>query len=447
MIAVDERIQAGLAAEGMGLAISDRPRYVGELCCRPGPQIPLGPDVLVPAVDVAPTDVGVAPTGWDEPGADVKATALLESLLDEDQLASYRSTGTFWVPTPRGRVRLGRRYDLRLVSGFGGESSLCVEPNTWERLPEGDIWATLVLWLSTDPDRFFSVAHKGEPWHDPAPGASQRAHVTHSAPLADFLDTVLDRLAEAHGSAAPAPVGLRSGLPKLDRCLATLAPGAVVLVVGAAGSGRTSLAMNMACATARLFGRAHEPGDPARAHVVFASPRNDAATVAGRIVFHKAFATWGSTRMSEGEWRRLSTAFGRIADEPWIIHTEPASTCAALAPARSDAVERRVFVVDDVAAFGPDAAATTAGARELACANDAITVLTSTARSVEGLAPGVVDSADVVIAIDSPQRNPAAASCGVQRKKVRVVKNRHGPRLACAAVHIEAWGRFVAVEG
>lgn len=58
-------------------------------------------------------------------------------------------------------VRLGRKYDLRHVSLAGVERSLCVLPDTLEQLPDGDLWVTLLLWLTHDPDRFFRAALPG----------------------------------------------------------------------------------------------------------------------------------------------------------------------------------------------------------------------------------------------------------------------------------------------
>lgn len=87
------------------------------------------------------------------------AERLLESLLDPAQLESWRSTSTFWVDTPFGSVRLGQLYDLRYrPRGSRGERSLCVVPIDHLTLPPADIWVNLLLFLRTDPRRFFAVA-------------------------------------------------------------------------------------------------------------------------------------------------------------------------------------------------------------------------------------------------------------------------------------------------
>lgn len=86
------------------------------------------------------------------------AEDLLVSLLDAEQRASWRAHRRFWVDTPRGRVRLGRLYDLRHRPGDGTERSICVVPVDHMTLPPADIWVNLLLLLRTDPDRFFRVA-------------------------------------------------------------------------------------------------------------------------------------------------------------------------------------------------------------------------------------------------------------------------------------------------
>lgn len=90
------------------------------------------------------------------------AERLLESLLDPAQLDEWRTTSTFWVDTPFGSVRLGQLYDLRYRPrggrGSRGERSLCVVPIDHLTLPPADIWVNLLLFLRTDPRRFFAVA-------------------------------------------------------------------------------------------------------------------------------------------------------------------------------------------------------------------------------------------------------------------------------------------------
>lgn len=92
---------------------------------------------------------------------DVKANELLESLLDPEQLADWRATGTFWVQSRRGPVQLGRLYSLvhHPEDRTDEEHVLCVVPDRHQILPPADIWANLLLVLRVCPDQFFDVAN------------------------------------------------------------------------------------------------------------------------------------------------------------------------------------------------------------------------------------------------------------------------------------------------
>lgn len=87
-----------------------------------------------------------------------RANELLESLLDEHQLASWRATNQFWVSGPFGHVRLGRLYDLTHRRSGHPDRSLCVVPRGHSRLPEPDVWTNLLLILRGAPQKFFQVA-------------------------------------------------------------------------------------------------------------------------------------------------------------------------------------------------------------------------------------------------------------------------------------------------
>jgi hypothetical protein len=94
------------------------------------------------------------------------ARKLLESLLDGGQLAQWRRSGIFWVPTPFGRIRLGRVFDIRLRRSGRDPIRICVVPERFEELPQEDIWVNLLLVLRSDPKHFFEVAN----WQDPGTG-------------------------------------------------------------------------------------------------------------------------------------------------------------------------------------------------------------------------------------------------------------------------------------
>jgi len=85
----------------------------------------------------------------------IEARWLLESLLDEVQLASWRDHGRFEVPVPDGTVELGELYNLHYRRHDGREFAICVVPRSHASLPLDDIWTNLLLLLRSDPERFF----------------------------------------------------------------------------------------------------------------------------------------------------------------------------------------------------------------------------------------------------------------------------------------------------
>lgn len=112
-----------------------------------------------PARPRRPRPPGPAPAITIE--AQRRATDLLESLLDDGQRSDFRRTGGFWVPTPRGPVRLGRLYALvhHPHDQPGVERVLCVVPRDHGALPRADVWTNLLLMLAVEPDEFFRVAN------------------------------------------------------------------------------------------------------------------------------------------------------------------------------------------------------------------------------------------------------------------------------------------------
>ena len=88
-----------------------------------------------------------------------RADRLLESLLDDGQLESWRTCRRFWVSTAYGDVELGRFGRLAFQRRDGARFTLCVVPTSYRDLPEGDIWTNLLLALKSSPERFFEVAN------------------------------------------------------------------------------------------------------------------------------------------------------------------------------------------------------------------------------------------------------------------------------------------------
>jgi hypothetical protein len=93
------------------------------------------------------------------------ADRLLESLLDDEQRASRRRWGHWWVRTDRGWLQMGRSpHDIRFRPDAepGREHSLCVVAAD-RSLPPGDVWSTLLLTATATPETFFRVANVSPP--------------------------------------------------------------------------------------------------------------------------------------------------------------------------------------------------------------------------------------------------------------------------------------------
>ena len=114
---------------------------------------------LVPRSTRGRTRQSNRPSRARSPSSRRSARRLLESLLDERQLASWRDCRRFDVAVADGTVELGELYNLRYRRIDGRDFALCVVPRSHESLPIEDIWVNLLLVLRSDPDEFFRVAN------------------------------------------------------------------------------------------------------------------------------------------------------------------------------------------------------------------------------------------------------------------------------------------------
>ena len=88
-----------------------------------------------------------------------RAEGLLLSLLDREQVETWRTTGRFAVPIPGGTIELGDLFNLRLRRDGAPDLALCVVPQDFATLPIEDVWTNLLLMLRTDPELFLGVAN------------------------------------------------------------------------------------------------------------------------------------------------------------------------------------------------------------------------------------------------------------------------------------------------
>lgn len=409
----------------------------GEMCCRPGPALPGANGI--PADEDDPAD----PQPLRDPHSNEVATQLLESLLDAEQLASYRADGLFWVDTPRGRVRLGRIYDLRHVTLTGTERSLCVVPDTFERLPDGDVWATLLLWLNADPDEFFRVAIQN-PHVPPAEPPPHRARPPGDG-ISGLLDAELSRMERLYASGAGHTGAIGTGLPAIDAALAGVGAGQVALVVGAPGWATSVFALGTAATTAIRAGHRHEAGDPLREQVVLRAPRACPAETTRALLARDAMVRREDLDhpvLTDDEWRRIPGAVGRLVDMP--LHLDVGGSDGAPAAADPDSPTRLV-VVDDPTAFGEDSAAVLGDLQALARDRETAVVATTSAARPTDLPAAVTGHTDAIIAIGDPWAMRGRPGSGLTPVTVSVRGSRLGPPARCRAVLVNGWGRFLPV--
>lgn len=384
------------------------------------------------------------------------ATQLLESLLSDQQLADYRADGVFWVDTAHGPVRLGHRYDLRHITLGGIERSLCVIPDTWELLPDADVWATLLLWLNTEPDRFFRVAIRNPGLPDdlplsrtPRPICSPTPGMPRGSDLADILSAELQRMENRSRGVTDALNPPTTGLAPIDAALAGLRRGHVALVVGAPGSGKTALAVGTALRTAAGSRCNHDDGDPMREEVLYCAPLGEPLAIARALIAHDAMVRREDLlhqSLSQREWHRVVDAFADLSAAPLQIDAG-SRTPAEAWPSGAAETPTALVVVDDAAALPGDLTHTVGRARELGYERDAPVILITSVPTSRGDGPdlgdlpaGIADQLDVVVSI--APRGPGRV---VTPTTVSVLKNRVGPRAECRGVLVNGWGRVLAI--
>jgi len=439
-------ITAELSAAGMHFARLTYHPYEGELGCRHGPAAEAA-DELPPALPPVPPN-GVA-TRVPNVHAECRAASLLESLLDADQLAEWRSTATFWVDTPRCKVRLGRRYDLRHIPPNGAERSLCVVADTDTYLPAGDEWATLLLWLRTDPDHFFRVAH---PAPDLMPDTALRGRPCSTGgvepdDLHDLMRTELDRLEDSFAAGVNPDIAVRSGHPGLDAALRGLGAGNVVLVTGPPGSAKTALAIGVAVRTAADLASNRGIDDPGNARVLLCAPQCDLQTLLARVLTHEGplpLQNAMTLRMSEGDWQAYARAVSRVTGMPLQLHAGWDVGVGEWSQLVDDTDNTALAVIDDASTLATGLTETLDRARHFARTRRCPVLLAATTHTATDIPPEIIDRTDAVIVMEDSPRTGRFSP--VATRTLRLLKNRIGPRCDIPAVLVEPWGRLLPVD-
>lgn len=440
-----ERVPQRLARAGWTLDRFEYGPYRGELFCRParpGDQA-VYPREL-PQEQSDPLDPGVFP-----PSAERRARDLLESLLDTVQLAEYRRTGTFWVDTPRGRVRLGE-LDTVHVSSMGVVRSLCAVPQGWDEMPLPDSWATLLLWLRNDPDHFFAVAIQQDLLTAvPRPEGeltAPAAACTDGSTLMVACDAELRRI-EARYWGDPGAQPLQTGFADLDEALRGVGPGDIVAIAGPPGCGRSAFALDLVrnCIRgARSSAAASEPGRP---WVDLYTPNGTATTVVRELIANHAGITRdhlvGAEAMSDAEWGRILTAIETIDDISLGLSTgTEAANRIRRDAGKPGSAQAAIAIIDDADALPGDLGDNLRTLRAVAqeTPSTIVTVL-ATGGPDEVLAHPTASLVDVVIEV---QPLPCAGP-GPQRRVLAITRNRRRPLARADDVLVGEWGRMLPV--
>lgn len=144
---------------------------------------------------------------------------------------------------------------------------------------------------------------------------AQRRVTNSLSPISELLDRQLDRL-EQLCERGEEIIGVPTGLVDLDRLMSGLQPSTLVVLGGRPGSGKTSLALNMAAHAAL----------EARVPVLMFSLEMGHLELTQRLLSSEARVD--GTRMRNGkllesDWPKISLAIGRLADAPLSIDDNP----------------------------------------------------------------------------------------------------------------------------
>jgi replicative DNA helicase len=135
--------------------------------------------------------------------------------------------------------------------------------------------------------------------------------------------------------------GLSCGLSDLDKTLGGLAPSDLIIIGGRPGSGKTSLATNVAESVA--LERMSSPGQRGGAFVHFFSQEMSAEQLATRVISHQAgvaSSQIGRGNISDTQFRALMDAQQRLGDMPIMVDQSGGLTIGQLA-ARARRVKRK----------------------------------------------------------------------------------------------------------
>jgi len=134
-------------------------------------------------------------------------------------------------------------------------------------------------------------------------------------PIRELLAESMEQLEKLHEQQGDV-TGLPTGFVDLDRTLSGLQPGNLILVAARPAMGKSSLAMNIAQHVAQHEGRG----------AVMFSLEMSWMEIVQRMICSEARVDTSKIRtgkMNEGEWRRVSTAVGRLAEAPLYIDDTP----------------------------------------------------------------------------------------------------------------------------
>ena len=144
---------------------------------------------------------------------------------------------------------------------------------------------------------------------------AQRRVTDSLSPIRELLDRQLDRLEQLYERGQEI-TGVPTGLLDLDRLMSGLQPSTLVVLGGRPGSGKTSLALNIAAHAAL----------EARVPVLMFSLEMGHLELTQRLLSSEARVDGTRLRngkLLESEWPKISHAIGRLADAPLSIDDNP----------------------------------------------------------------------------------------------------------------------------
>ncbi|HEX2894910.1 MAG TPA: DnaB-like helicase C-terminal domain-containing protein [Marmoricola sp.] len=260
-------------------------------------------------------------------------------------------------------------------------------------------------------------------------------------PLAETMEAVLDRIEAASSRknlAGALPSTFSTGLEVLDEATGGLRSGDLVLITGPPESGRSTLALGIARATAI---RGNHVCLLISSEMSAADTQNRILAAEARIPVH--FLDTGGMR--EEDWARLARTIGAVAAAPLFIQEGIDGPIEVECAAFAERHGAKVIVIDSLELLSKsrDSAdlLTISRALRLMARQLDIVVIATWASDSRGLTGDVDRYADVVIEITRPEQHDREDRPG--EAELFITRNRRGPKRGVTVLFQGHYARFV----